>query len=87
VVVWGAGQLALKLLVETSLATARIAAFVDSNPVNQGKVLRGVSVISPEAARGLAAPIVIATVLHQQEIAEQIREMGLPNDLLFLRAN
>jgi SAM-dependent methyltransferase len=84
VIVWGTGQLALKLLVETSLGEAAIAAFVDSNPVNHGQILRGVSVISPEAVRGLEAPIVIATILHQREIAEQIRQMGLPNEILFL---
>ena len=87
VVVWGTGQLALKLLVETSLARAKIAAFVDSNPINQGKVLRGVSVISPEAVRRFAAPIIIATILHQREIAEQIRQMGLPNEILSLEAS
>ena len=87
VVVWGTGQLVLKLLVETLLAKAEIAAFVDSNPINQGRVLRGVSVISPEAVRGLAAPIVIGTTLHQRAIVEQIRRMGLSNEILLLEAH
>ena len=42
VIVWGTGQLAMKLLAETSLANAQIVAFVDGNPVNHGKILRGV---------------------------------------------
>jgi 2-polyprenyl-3-methyl-5-hydroxy-6-metoxy-1,4-benzoquinol methylase len=87
VVVWGTGQLVLKLLVETSLGKSQIAAFVDSNPINQGRVLRGVSVVAPEAVRGLAAPIVIGTTLHQAEIVEQIRQMGLPNEILLLKAS
>jgi len=87
VVVWGTGQLVFKLLVETSLARAKIAAFVDSNPINQGRTLRGVPVISPEAMRGLAAPIVIGTTLHQRAIVEQIRRIGLSNEILLLEAH
>jgi SAM-dependent methyltransferase len=84
VIVWGTGQLALKLLAETSLAKAQIAAFVDGNPINQGKVLRGVPILAPEQIRNLPYPIVVTTILHQQEIAEQIRRMGLANDIVLL---
>ena len=84
VIVWGTGQLALKLLAETSLAKAQIGAFVDGNPINQGKVLRGVPILAPEQIRNLLYPIVVTTILHQQEIAEQIRHMGLPNDVVLL---
>jgi len=84
VIVWGTGQLALKLLAETSLAKVQIGAFVDGNPINQGKVLRGVPILAPEQIRNLPYPIVVTTILHQQEIAEQIRRMGLPNDVVLL---
>jgi len=47
VIVWGTGQLAMKLLSETSLAKANIVAFVDGNPINQGKVISGITVLSP----------------------------------------
>jgi hypothetical protein len=85
VIVWGTGQLAMKLLVETSLGKAKIAAFVDNNPINQGKTLHGVKIISPQALTGLDGPILITTILHQQAIAEQIRQMGLPNETVFLQ--
>jgi SAM-dependent methyltransferase len=84
VIVWGTGQLALKLLAETSLAKAQIGAFVDGNPIHQGKVLRGVPILAPEQVRNLPYPIVVATILHQQEVAGQIRRMGLPNDVVLL---
>ena len=84
VVVWGTGQLANKLLIETCLGQADIAAFVDSNPINHGKVLRGVEIISPAALRVLSEPIVITTTLHHRAIADQIRDMGLGNELVFL---
>jgi SAM-dependent methyltransferase len=85
VIVWGTGQLAMKLLAETSLGQANIAVFVDSNPINQGKTLCNVPIVAPEAVRGLPDPIIITSTLHQHSIADQIRRMGLPNPLLFLR--
>jgi SAM-dependent methyltransferase len=85
VIVWGTGQLALKLLVETSLGKAEIAVFVDSNPINHGKVLRGVKIIPPDAIRAMSEPIVITSTLHQQSIALQIRSLGLENKLIFLK--
>lgn len=84
VIVWGTGQLAMKLLVETSLADAPIAALVDSNPINQGKLLRGIPILSPEQIQGMPYPIVVTTLLHQQEIADKIRQMELPNQVVLL---
>jgi SAM-dependent methyltransferase len=84
VVVWGTGQLANKLLIETCLGQADVAAFVDSNPINHGKVLRGVEIIAPAALRDRPEPIVITTTLHHRAIADQIRGLGLGNDLVVL---
>jgi hypothetical protein len=86
VIVWGTGQLAIRLLVETSLGRAHIKAFVDGNPINQGRVLRGVTILAPEQIQGMEEPIVIATILHQKEIVQVIREkMRLPNPVVLLR--
>lgn len=85
IIVWGTGQLAMKLLVETSLGKADIVAFVDSNPINQGKILRGIKVVSPEKIRNLSEPVLITSTLHQKSIAEQIDKMGLKNSLVFLK--
>lgn len=86
VIVWGTGQLALKLLVETSLGQARIAAFVDGNPINHGKVLRGSPILPPEKIRGLTQPIIITSMLHQEAIASNIRDkMKLSNPIVFLQ--
>jgi len=85
ILVWGTGQLAMKLLAETSLAKADILAFIDSNPINQGKILRGIKVIAPEAALQYTEPILITSTLHQQSIIEQIQKMGLKNKLLLLK--
>lgn len=74
VVVWGTGQLTLKLLHETSLGGARIAAFVDSNPVNQGQRLHGAPILAPDAIAGSQKPILVASTIHFQAISDTIRE-------------
>jgi 2-polyprenyl-3-methyl-5-hydroxy-6-metoxy-1,4-benzoquinol methylase len=83
-IVWGTGQLAMKLLAETSLARADILAFIDNNPINHGKILHGKSILPPQDAAKWDAPILIATLLHHRSIAKQIREMGLKNEIVFL---
>ena len=85
VLVWGTGQLTMKLLAETVLGQANIAAFVDSNPINHGKHLRGVPILSPLRASDYSCPIVVASTLHQSAIVEQIRKnLALSNSLILL---
>ena len=86
VIVWGAGQLTLRLLAETCLGRANIRFFVDGNPMQQGKRLLGVPILSPAEIAGHDEPIVIASTIHQAGIARRIREeLGLTNELVKLR--
>ena len=85
VVLWGAGQLATKLLNEEPLRTANIRACVDSNPVSQGKQLRGIPILSPTDLKGVNCPIVIMSTLHDADIRRNIQELGLTNRLISLR--
>lgn len=87
IIVWGTGQLAMKLLVETSLAHADILAFVDNNPINQGKILLGKHILAPQEVAKLNSPILLATLLHHNSIAKQIRDMGLKNEIVFLQGD
>ena len=83
--VWGTGQLTLKLLAETSLKNANIIAFIDSNPVNQGKRLLGKPICDPSFLKNSSAPILIASLLHSANIAIQIREkLNLSNPIINL---
>ena len=86
VIVWGVGQLTLKLLVETGLSEADIVAFVDGNPLHHGKELNGRPILAPEALRALPpCPIVIGSLLHHASIADKIkRELALPNPVVCL---
>jgi ubiquinone/menaquinone biosynthesis C-methylase UbiE len=83
-IVWGTGQLTLKLLAETCLAGANIAAFVDSNPIHQGRRLAGAPILAPPAIREYKQPILIGTMLHHREILSQIEKLGLENRIILL---
>jgi SAM-dependent methyltransferase len=85
IIVWGTGQLVMKLLRETALAQADIAFFVDGNPVNHGKMLRGRPIRSPAEVGGSNLPILVATTLSQREIVTTIRnDLRLPNEVVTL---
>lgn len=83
-VVWGTGQLTLKLLAEASLSHAKVSAFIDSNPIHQGRRLAGVPILAPAAIREYRHPILIATMLHHREILSQIEKLGLENRIILL---
>ncbi len=87
IIVWGTGQLSMKLLAETSLARANIVAFVDNNPTNQGKILHGKPILAPQEIEKLDSPILLTTLLHHNSIAKQIRDMGLKNEIVFLQGD
>jgi hypothetical protein len=84
VIVWGAGQLAMKVLALPCLASASIHAIVDNNAALQGKTVRGARVVAPSEIAGTSDPIVITTLLHASEITGQIRCLGLNNPVLTL---
>jgi 2-polyprenyl-3-methyl-5-hydroxy-6-metoxy-1,4-benzoquinol methylase len=87
VILWGAGQLAMKLLALPALARTEVCAVVDNNPVLRGKRLGGAPIVSPRDIAGTSEPIIIATLLHADEIGAQIRRLGLKNPLLSLLPN
>lgn len=74
VIVWGTGQLTLKLLNETALSEAHISAFIDGNPTNQGLTLQGVPILGPEAVEQVDTPILVASTIHFEAISRAIRE-------------
>lgn len=84
VIIWGTGQLAIKLLAETCLAQAQIMAFVDGNPANQGRMFFDIPVLAPGQIQNMPFPILVTTILHEREIVDEIHQMGLPNDIILL---
>jgi hypothetical protein len=86
VIVWGVGTHTQRLLATGALNIANIAAFVDSNPKYQNQQLQGIPVMRPEALGNCSQPILISSYAFQREIANQIRSMSLPNELILLYA-
>jgi len=84
VMLWGAGQFAMKLLALPCLAHTQLCALVDNNPILRGKTMAGAPIVGPEQIAGTTDPIIIATLLHAGEISDQIRRLGLRNPILSL---
>lgn len=85
IIVWGVGTHTQRLLAESRLSQARIAAFVDSNPRYQGKDLNGIPILPPTALRTRPEPILISSRFFQKEIERQIRnDLRLGNELILL---
>jgi hypothetical protein len=74
----------MKLLSLPCFEKTQVHALVDSNPVLRGKALAGAPVVSPNEIAGTSDPIIIATLLHADEISAQIRRLGLHNPVLSL---
>jgi SAM-dependent methyltransferase len=86
-IVWGTGQLAGRLLADTSLGAASIMAFVDNNTRNYGRTIRGVPILSPDQIPDPNVPILVASTLHEAEIVESARtRWGLTNQIYGLRS-
>lgn len=84
VVIWGTGQLAMKVLALASLRRVRLAACVDSNPIYHGRQIREARIVGPAQIPGEQFPIVITTLLHHHGIVKNIRERGIKNRIVLL---
>jgi SAM-dependent methyltransferase len=87
IVVWGAGQLSMKLLAG-SLARVEVEAIVDGSEDRWGMQMGGMEVVSPESIRSSSSPILVTSVHHFASIAADIekrypgrRTVVLPTDL------
>lgn len=85
IVVWGAGQLTMKLLAGP-LRDERVRAVIDTSPQKHGLHIGEVEILPPSAIHDLSCPIVVGSVHHQASIVRTIRDdMGAPNRLILLR--
>ena len=84
-IVWGVGTHTQRLLATSRLISAKIVAYVDSNPNYQNKLLNGIPIMSPDSLVGKSEPILVSSRIFQDEIVRQIRfELNLKNEIYTL---
>ena len=84
-VVWGTGQLCGRLMSDTVLGSSGVVAFVDNNPRNHGRIMRGIPIVKPSEVQQ-DVPILVASTLHEDEIIQSARnQWKLSNDIYGLR--
>jgi hypothetical protein len=74
VVVWGAGQLSMKLLAGP-LAGVEVEAIVDGSDDKWGMQMGGLEVVSPESISSSSSPILVTSIHHFASIAAGIERM------------
>jgi len=83
-IVWGTGQLTMKLLADTCLRKANILAFVDGNPVNHGRTILGRNVVGGRDLTSSTTPILICSLINSAAIIASIQSHGLTNPIITL---
>jgi SAM-dependent methyltransferase len=87
VIVWGVGNLTMKMLSDTILGRKRVATFVDSSPQRQGMHIGDAAITAPDSLGDMYPfPIVIASLHHDRSISRTIHEtLQLANRTVGLR--
>jgi SAM-dependent methyltransferase len=76
VIVWGAGQFALRLLASSALSDVNIIGFVDSDKSKQNKKLGLFNVYSPDFIIDKSATLLICSALYADEIKETVLQLN-----------
>ncbi len=80
IIIWGAGQLGLKLVQLASLKKMKIEAFIDKS--SGIKEISGVRVHKPFIPDNKNVPIIISSVLHAGSIMNDIQQMKITNPII-----
>lgn len=86
VIIWGTGQLTMKLLSDTVLKDANIIAFIDGNPIHCGKRISGIPILRPDDIPSEDAPIIVSSLLHAEGILARIHSLRIGNPVVTLKA-
>ncbi len=79
VLLFGGGSCGLRALEEFVKVGARIIAFCDNNRTLAGGELNGYPIIAPEQLYDYPEACIIITSTYEDEIVQQLKEMGLDN--------
>ncbi len=85
VIIWGAGNFAMRLLEESNLGKCNIAAFIDNDSKKWGRAIRGVPIYPPNKLEELKDTLIICAALYSDDIFLQARSMGIDNEIVVLK--
>jgi SAM-dependent methyltransferase len=83
VYVWGAGGHTQRMLQYSEMGVMLIEAFIESNTDYHGGMLAWRLIISPSEVN-LPYPIIVSSLMYQGAIVEQIKKMGIKNQVITL---
>ena len=83
VYVWGTGAFTMWLLANTTLSDLELH-FIDNNATKIGTSIGNSEIVAPESIGNPECPILICSMLYGNQIHQQIRQMGLKNDVVIL---
>jgi hypothetical protein len=84
IIVWCAGLRTLQLLSNTRLGRANIKMIIDGNPSKKGQRFCGYTIHSPEDIDGFTGKIVLLHASSPEQVAMEIRRLGIANEILIL---
>jgi SAM-dependent methyltransferase len=84
IIIWGAGSYTTRLLETSDLGKCNIIAFIDSDPNKQGNMLFKTKILSPDKIKLFPNPIVIASAVYNDDILNQIKKMGITNEVILI---
>lgn len=82
VVVWPVGAYTMRLLKNTSLGKCNIKFFVDNDRKKWGQMIMGRTVFPPTKLKDTSCPIIVCSALHSDEIVDEIKKVGLKNEIV-----
>jgi SAM-dependent methyltransferase len=85
VIIWGAGQYALRLLASSNLLKANILGFVDSDKSKINKKLGKFEVYSPDFVTGKNVTLLICSALYYDEIIKMALQLNKDIKILILK--
>lgn len=72
VIIWGAGQYALRLLASSNLSKTNIIGFIDSDRSKQNKIIDNYKIFSPDYIKDRNVTILICSALYAKDIIKKI---------------
>ena len=84
IVIFGTGNYARSIMINTNISKAQIVCFVDNDKSIQDTIFFGYSINPPEFLKEIEADILILSMLGHEQIKNQIHDMEISNKIIVL---